>query len=263
MQSFQLYRHALRHCSPLPPAEERRLARRYVEGDQDAGRRLVEACLPFVISIAREYRRSGVLFEDLVQQGNLGLLKALDRFDPERDCRLVTYAATWIRGEIREYVTRTSRIVRLGSTHTERVAVRIWKHGGIASAEELAERSGMPLPRAQQLFALLSRSEISLDAGPGEGSYAPLERLAARAPSPEDEVATHERDAALREMVERVLPGLGERERRILEARWLADEPSTLDDLGREMGVSRERVRQLEARARERLRRALEPLVAA
>ena len=96
-------------------------------GDQHAGTQIVEACLPFVVSIALEYRRWGVPLEDIIQQGNVGLLKAAAKFDPERECRLATYAAYWIRAEIREYVVRAFRVVRLGTTKGERRALRAYR----------------------------------------------------------------------------------------------------------------------------------------
>src|SRR5581483_8091630 len=118
--AFSLYRAELAEQATLTPEAERDLAQRYRKGDRAAGQRLVEACLPFVMTIALEYRRWGVPMEDIVQEGNIGLLKAAERFDPERGCRLATYAAYWIRAEIREYVARGYRIVRLGSSKSER-----------------------------------------------------------------------------------------------------------------------------------------------
>jgi len=99
--SLAAYRQAIARFPQIGPDEERDLARRYRAGDKRAGERLIQACLPFVLMIAREYRCWGVPMEDVVQQGNLGLLKAASRFDPDRECRLVTYAAYWVRAEIR------------------------------------------------------------------------------------------------------------------------------------------------------------------
>ena len=114
--SLRAYREQLTHISALSREDERELARRFAAGDQKAGERIVRACLPFVVSIALEYRRWGVPLEDIVQQGNLGLLRAAKKFDLEKECRLATYAAYWIRAEIREYVVRGYRVVRLGTT---------------------------------------------------------------------------------------------------------------------------------------------------
>src|SRR5687767_13342344 len=124
--SFDRYRASLAGTITLSPHEEKELARRWREGDATAGERLIKASLPFVVAVAFEYRRWGVPLEDLVQQGNLGLLKAANKFDPSRDCRLVTYAVYWIRAEIRDYVVRAYRVVRIGTTKQERRAVRAY-----------------------------------------------------------------------------------------------------------------------------------------
>ncbi len=250
------YRHDLRDVAPLEPELERDLARRWAAGDQSAGHRLVRASLPFVIRIAKEYRRWGIPLDDLIQQGNLGLLRAAAKYDPDKDCRLVTYAAYWIRAEIRDYVIRGYRIVRLGSTRTERRALRGYRRVGVDSPEELARRSGMPLARTRLLWPLLVAGDVSLDASVDDGS-APIERVVSGGASPEDHVAQQREVTGVRAALEDAMVSLSERERRIVEARMLAEEPTTLEELGREMGVSKERVRQLESRARTRLRVAL------
>ncbi|UJR78642.1 sigma-70 family RNA polymerase sigma factor [Sandaracinus amylolyticus] len=256
------YRRDLRDVHTLDAATERDLARRWAAGDRLAGEKLVAACLPFVMTIAREYRRWGVPFEDLVQQGNLGLLRAAAKFDPDRECRLATYAATWIRGEIRDYVVRAYRIVRIGTTHTERTALRRYRDGSATSPEELSEKSGMPLARSIALWPLLAQRDTSLDA-PVEGGPATVERLPSSSATPEDELADREQQDVVQEVLAQAMARLGDRERRILEARAMADEPQTLEALGREMGVSRERVRQLEERAHAALRSALRGVVPA
>ncbi|MEZ4255058.1 MAG: sigma-70 family RNA polymerase sigma factor [Polyangiales bacterium] len=150
------YRRSLAHVQVLEPAEELRLAAAWRAGDERAGQKLVEASLPFVIRIAREYRRWGIPLEDLIQQGNVGLLKAASKFEPAKDCRLITYAVYWIRAEIRDYVVRSYRIVRLGTTRTERRAMRMFRRTPVESVEALAEVSGMPLERAKALWPLLA-----------------------------------------------------------------------------------------------------------
>ena len=255
--SMDRYRASLDRIVKLTPAAELELARRFTAGDERAGHQLVEASLPFVIRVAREYRRWGVPLEDLVQQGNLGLLKAARKFDPAKECRLVTYAAYWIRAEIREYVVRAYRIVRLGSTRTERRAMRAFRRKGVANAKELAEISGMLQARADKLWPLLTASDVSLDA-----TYHDLPTGSDRLPDPHCE--DPESLCARREAVNGVRAALGpalaeltEREQRIVQARMLTDEPTTLEQLGREMGVSKERVRQLEVRAKGKLRVSL------
>lgn len=258
------YRHDLRDIEQLDPETERELARRWANGEAAAGSVLVEASLPFVIRIAKEYRRWGVPLEDLIQQGNLGLLRAAAKYDPSKECRLVTYAVYWIRAEIREYVVRSYRIVRLGTTRTERRALRSFRRTGVDTVEELAKRSGMPLARCEKLWPLLSSGDVSLDATWDDQSPA-IERMPGIGASPEEEVARRHEVRGVRAKLEVVMASLSDRERRIIEARVMSDEPVTLEELGHEMGVSKERVRQLEERACSRLRLALaeyQPLAA-
>lgn len=254
--SVDRYRASLSHLEPLDAETERVLAAAWRAGDPDAGRRLVEASLPFVIRVAREYRRWGVPLEDLVQQGNLGLLKAADRYDPAKSCRLVTYAAYWIRAEIRDYVVRSYRIVRLGTTRTERRAMRAYRRHGAQDAEELAARSGMPRARAEKLWPLLSAGDMSLDARYEDHAPA-IDRLRDAQANPEVHLVREDTLRAVRTALSLALGQLTDRERRIVQARMLADDPCTLERLGDEMGVSKERIRQLEERARRKLRVSL------
>lgn len=247
------YRNSLNHVEALDPDTERDLATRWRNGEDDAGRRLVEASLPFVIRIAREYRRWGVPLEDLIQQGNLGLLRAASKYDPDKNCRLITYAVYWIRAEIRDYVVRSYRIVRLGTTRSERRAMRAFRRLGVESAEQLAEQSGMPLGRARKLWPLLSGGDVSLDAQLGERSPG-IDRVRGHEPDPEEHVARRREVNGVREALADALDRLTERERRIVQARLMSEDPTTLEQLGVEMGVSKERVRQLEERLRRKLR---------
>ncbi len=254
--SLHRYRASMAHLAPLPAEEEQALAVAWGRGDAEAGRRIVEACLPFVISIAREYRRWGVPLEDLIQQGNLGLLKAAAKFEPERSCRLITYAVFWIRAEIRDYVVRSYRIVRLGATRTERRAMRAYRRRGVDSPEALVEHSGMPLARARALWPLLGKRDVSLDVR-YEDREAPVDRLAGANETPEEALLRFDEMHGVRRALRGAMARLSDRERRIVRARLLSDEPRTLEALGVEMGVSKERVRQLEARARDKLRSSL------
>ncbi len=251
-------RHDLRDIEQLAPETEREPARKWAGGDAKAGARLVEASLPFVIRIAKEYRRWGVPLEDLIQQGNLGLLRAAAKYDPDKECRLVTYAVYWIRAEIRDYVIRSYRIVRLGTTRTERRALRSYRRSAAQSVEDLAARSGMPLARCEKLWPLLCHGDVSLDASWDDQPPA-IERMPSGFASPEEELARDEQSVGVRAVLHDAMDKLSDREKRIVEARMLTDEPITLEQLGREMGVSKERVRQLEERACARLRVALAP----
>lgn len=258
--AFSLYRAELNQKDALTPAEERELAARYRAGDRDAGRKLIEGCLPFVMTIALEYRRWGLPVEDIVQEGNVGLLKAAERFDPERGCRLATYAAYWIRAEIREYVVRGYRIVRLGSTKNERRALRAYRKLRERDADALAEASGLSLERATALLPLLAARDVSLDRAPTDDGIAPSERLASMLPSPEEETSDAEEQRRMSKALARAVAELSPRERRIVKRRWLTDRPMTLEQLGADFGVSKERVRQLEERAKKRMRVRLEEL---
>lgn len=253
------YRASLKRIEILDSETEHALAERWAQGDQAAGARLIESSLPFVIAIAREYRRWGVPLDDLVQQGNLGLLKAASKFDPEKNCRLITYAAYWIRAEIRDYVVRSYRIVRLGTTRTERRAMRAFRAKAVDSPQALADESGMPLSRAKQLWPLLTRGDLSLDATMSDAPSA-IDRMSHKQPTPEEWVARSEAVQQVRVALKSAMRRLTPREQRVIEARILSDEPQTLEALGQEMGVSKERVRQLEVRARQKLRACLEHL---
>lgn len=251
------YMGSMRGLGPLDAAEEQRLAKAYRAGDRPAGDRLIAACLPFVIRIALEYRRWGVPLEDLVQQGNLGLLKAAEKFDTDKHVRLITYAVYWIRAEIRDYLVRSYRIVRLGTTRSERRALRAFRREGADSAEALAVRSGMPLARCEKLWPILAHVDTSLDQTFDDARGPIVERLVGELPSPED-VACARRDVLEQKSAVRLaMRRLDERERRIVRARFMSEDPCTLEQLGKELGVSKERVRQLEVRVRDKLRDAL------
>src|SRR5271165_1483749 len=188
MHALRTPRGTLTNGVPLDRAAEAKLARRWRAGDKRAGETIVTACLPFVVSIALEYRRWGVPVEDIVQQGNIGLLKAAAKFDPDRECRPATYASYWIRAEIRDYVVRGYRVVRLGTTKAERRALRAYRKSREDNPTALAELSGMTRERAERLLPLLAGHEASLDARTDEHG-AMIDRLVGGEPSPEDEAS--------------------------------------------------------------------------
>jgi RNA polymerase sigma-32 factor len=251
--SLRAYRDTLAGLHALDRETEHDLATRWSEGDARAGVLIIEACLPFVLSIALEYRRWGVPLEDIVQQGNLGLLKAAARFDPRKECRLATYAAYWIRAEIREYVVRAFRVVRLGTTKGERRAVRAYRKTKDTDPASLAAVSGLSEERVRMLLPLLSAREMSLDASTHDMPPA-IERLAGVSPSPEEEAARHEIIDRAGRAVNSAVATLDARERMIVKERFMTEDPPTLQELGTRLGVSKERVRQLEERAKSKLR---------
>jgi RNA polymerase sigma-32 factor len=260
--ALEAYRVSLAGIEPLTPTDERALAKRWREGDQDAGRRLVEASLPFVITIATEYRRWGIPLEDLIQQGNLGLLKGAMRFEPERECRLITYAVYWIRAEIRDYVVRGYRTVRIGGSKGERRALRAYRRTREDDPEKLAAVAGIDPKRVEQLIPLFKQRDVSLDAAePGETPG--VDRLRSDGPSPEETVLKKVDNEIAHSRIQEALGLLTARERWVLERRVLADTETTLEALGNKLGISKERVRQIEARALEKLRDSLSDLAAA
>ncbi|CAN5521592.1 RNA polymerase factor sigma-32 [soil metagenome] len=263
--SLQAYRSKLSQVKQLDRDTERELAKRYLAGDRRAGDKLIEACLPFVVAIALEYRRWGIPIEDIIQQGNVGLLRAAAKFDPKRECRLATYAAYWIRAEIREYVVRGYRVVRLGTTKAERRALRAYRTTKESDPERLAKVSGLSPERAAGLLPILAAREASIDLSRDDGPSI-ADRLAATGPSPEELTAQRELDSRSSAEVRIALADLTDREKLIVRERLMAEEPRTLQELGTILGVSKERVRQIEERTRNKLRVKLErlsPLVAA
>jgi RNA polymerase sigma-32 factor len=254
----------------LTPEEERRLALRWRRfRDPDSAERLVTGNLRFVVKIAFEYRTYGVRLLDLIQEGNLGLLVAVDRFDPGRGVRLTTYAVWWIRAYIQEYIRRSWSMVRFGTTRAEqrcfyrlrRERQRLERGGNKADPERLASALGVSTGELEAIESRITRRDASLD----DSAYVDTDetrgdRLADDKPGPEslfgDEELSHRAHDAIAEALETLDP----RERDILHRRYLAAKPATLKEIGAQFGISRERVRQLEARAMAKLRERLQPL---
>lgn len=255
--AFTAYRAAVKRTRILSPEAERDLALRFQAGDRQAGQALVEGCLSFVMIIAREYERWGAPMEDLVQEGNVGLLEAARRFDPQRGTRLATYAAYWIRVQIREHVARSYRVVGLGKSRPERRALRLYRRTGEGDPAKLGELSGLGEERARLLLPLLTAGDMRLDQPIGDGDTAFGDRLAGGGPSPEEQACDADQQARLAGAVKQVVSELSAREQHIVERRLLADEPETLESLGAAFGVTRERVRQIEVGAKKRMRARL------
>ncbi|MDI1481004.1 sigma-70 family RNA polymerase sigma factor [Polyangium sp. y55x31] len=252
--ALSMYRAEIARRRILSAEVERELAIRWKAGDREAGRLLIEACLSYVTTIAREYRSWGAPFEDLVQQGNIGLLQAAERFDPARGYRLATFANYWIRAEIRDYVTRNYRIVRLGTSKAERRAVRFYRRAFVRDATTLAAKTGLSEQRAHELIPLLAGPDAPIDTSPHNDGPADS------ALSPEAEVCRADERAELTRAVKAALAELSPREQQVLERRLMSDEPATLAELGAAFGVSKERIRQVEEQAKKRMRGRLRVL---
>ncbi|MDP8922562.1 MAG: sigma-70 family RNA polymerase sigma factor [Chloroflexota bacterium] len=254
---------ALRRAD-LPPEERARLEAAVADGE-DARRRFVEANQRLVISVARRYRAHGLDLEDLVQEGNLGLLHAIDRYDPERGLRFSTYAIWWIRQAIRRAIEQRGRPIRL-PRHAADEAARIWRLadqlaaevGGSPDVVEAAEATGLAQGRALEL-ARATLHPLSLDATVDEAGETALgDILSGHLEDPEEELER----AAVADLVRQALAQVPERARRVLELRFGLhdDQPRSLAEIGEMLGISRERARQLEADGLRRLRRAFQPL---
>lgn len=250
--SLARYRDEVARRGRLTAEQEHDLARRSRAGDRAATRLLVERSLSSVIAIAVEYRLWRLPIEDLVQEGNVGLLKAVDRFDPDRGLRLNTYARHWIRASIREYVARTCRIVRLGSSKGDRRAFWMHRKTREQRPEVLAEMSGISTERAAELLPILSANDTSLS--PSEDGLDPLEKMSSSAVTPEDAMCEADARDRLRATLGAVVSDLSARQQELYNRRLIAEEPATLEELGDAWGVSKERARQIEVETKHRMR---------
>ncbi len=257
----------------LAEAEEIRLAERFHnDGDVEAARQLVLSHLRLVISIARGYLGYGLPHADLIQEGNIGLMKAVKRFDSTRGVRLVSFAMHWIKAEIHEYILKNWRQVKVATTKAQRKLffnLRSLKSGyeGVdtlsgTQTAEVATRLGVKPEEVVEMETRLSGRDIALEGNPDDGdeAFAPIDYLADSRYEPtrvlENKALARLQDEGLHE----ALATLDPRSRRIVEARWLPDgEAATLHDLAAEFDVSAERIRQIEVKALQKMRGALVP----
>ena len=259
----------------LEPAHEASLARRWREqNDEVALHELTTAYMRLVIAMASKFRHYGLPMADLVSEGNVGLMQAAARFEPEREVRFSTYASWWIRSSIQDYVLRNWSIVRTGTTSAQkslffnlrRLRARIADTGdGIMSVENrewVANHLGVPVRDVETMASRLSGSDRSLNAPlsiDGDGEWQDM--IADEAAIPEQLVMAEHDTARRRKWIAEALKTLNPREMHIISKRRLAEESMTLEALGEELGVSKERVRQIEHQALGKLRKALERIV--
>ncbi len=261
------YMAQLRHHAPISREDEHELAVRWREsGDVDAARHLVLANLRLVVKIAMEYRRAWTNTLDLIQEGNIGLMEAVQRYDPYQGVKLSSYAVYWIRAYILKYILDNMRSVRLGTTRASRKLffrlnkekARLQREGFDAEPKLIAERLDVSEQDVLEMENRLSRPDTYLDAPARRaesGGITVGDAFATAGADAETEVGDLQLHRVVAEKVEAYAAELGERDQRILRERVLAEEPRTLADMGEEFGITRERVRQLEARIVEGLRR--------
>jgi len=256
----------------LTADEEYMLAERFREhGEAEAAHQLVTSHLRLVAKIAMQYRGYGLPVSDLISEGNIGLMKAVKKFEPERGFRLSTYAMWWIKASVTEHILRSWSLVKLGtmaaqkklffSLRKAKARLQILDAGELdpEQAEALSKQFGLPADDILNMNRRMSARDYSLNAPVSEDgdSVEFLDTLVDESPSPEAIVAQRQEASVHHEMLQAALAELPERERHIFVERRLKDDPVTLEQLGEKYGISRERVRQLEVRAFEKVQKAV------
>ena len=284
--NLDAYISAANRLPMLTLEEEQGYARRFRDhSDIDAAGKLVMSHLRLVVSISRQYLGYGLPHGDLIQEGNVGLMKAVKRFDPEQGVRLVSYAMHWIKAEIHEYILKNWRMVKVATTKAQRklffnlrsmkqrfkaddAAADLGTHRDTLNDEQIdAMATELKVKREEviEMETRLSGGDVVLDPGPsddGEDSFGPIAYLTDTTHEPVSVIESHQRDVMATEGISLALDTLDPRSRRIVEERWLKvnDDSSggmTLHDLAAEYGVSAERIRQIEAAAMKKMKKAL------
>ena len=268
--SIESYIQRVNAVPMLTAEEEKALALRLQQdNDLEAARQLVLSHLRVVVSIARGYSGYGLPQADLIQEGNIGLMKAVKRFEPDRGVRLFSFAVHWIKAEIHEYILRNWRLVRVATTKAQRKLffnLRSMKSGFAAlthtEAQSIADALGVKPEEVLEMETRMTGQDVALIADDGdEDGYAPIDWLADHDNEPVRTLERRAHDRLQSEGLREALEGLDARSRRIVETRWLADEGEslTLHDLAAEYNVSAERIRQIEVKALQKMKQALLP----
>ncbi len=269
---FQNYLRSIERYPKLDRAGELGLATQYHDGDKAAGDSLVNSNLRYVVKIAFGYRGYGFRLSELVAEGNVGLLQALRRFEPERGLRFMTYASYWVRAHVLSYVLKHWSVVGVGTgpmqsklffrLHREKAKLSARLGEGVDLTPHLAKKFECTESRIQKMEQRIDGRDVSLDAKAyRDGAMTIMDTLSDDGPHQESMCAADEIAGLVRERVEQAMGRLDDRERLIVSRRLLTDQKKeTLADLGKELGLSRERVRQLEQRVKGKLRRTLADL---
>jgi len=268
--SLEAYVQTVNRIPMLTAPQERELALRFRDhNDLEAARQLVLSHLRLVVAVARGYLGYGLPHADLIQEGSIGLMKAVKRFDPDRNVRLVSFAIHWIKAEMHEYILRNWRLVKLATTKAQRKLffnLRSMKTGLAPMTSKDVERIAGELrvkpEEVVEMETRLSGQEIAFEADQDdEEAYAPVHYLAAdRDAEPLSQLEARESEEVRGAGLEGALKGLDPRSRRIIETRWLREKDAlTLHDLAAEFRVSAERIRQIEAKALEKMKKAMQP----
>jgi len=266
--SLESYIHTVNSYPMLTPEEETSLATRLRDhNDVDAAGRLVLSHLRVVVSIARKYIGYGLPQADLIQEGNIGLMKAVKRFDPDRGVRLVSFAMHWIKAEMHEYILRNWRMVKIATTKGQRKLffnLRSLKTGSnsltTGEADAMAKTLGVKREEVLEMETRFNGQDVTLEpqSEDGEETYGPLAYLTDTEAEPSQILAREEQERLSSTGLVDALDSLDPRSRHIVEARWLReDNPATLHDLAAEYDISAERVRQIEQKAMQKMKLAL------
>ena len=272
--SLAMYLSEISQYPLLTVDEEQKLARRFAKGDLQAGHRLVTSNLRFVVKVSYEYRSYGIKMSDLIQEGNIGLMKAVQKFDADKGIRLISYAVWWIRAYIQNYILKSWSLVKLGTTQAQRKLffslartrreLEKLNHGDttITNVDEIAKRLHVKPQEVREMEQRMGGRDLSLDAPMGEdGGNSHVDFVVSAAAPQDDEFADKEEAGLINSRVQTALLRLDPRERFIIEQRVMNERPMTLKELGEHFGFSRERARQLEIRAKAKLESELGELM--
>ena len=268
--ALDLYMAQINQMPILSPEEEFELAFRYREkGDSEAAHRLITSNLRFVVKIALEYKNYGLKLLDLIQEGNIGLMMAVKKFDPHRGYRLKSYAVWWIRAYIQNFIIKSWSLVKIGTTQAQKKL--FYKLGKVRrlletpqkdhpqSYEEIAKDLGVKEEEIHEMEQRMGRRDLSLDLPFDEGQeLTPLALLSDDSPDQEDMLIRSQDSQIQRNEISKALASLSERERYIITHRIMSDNPLTLREIGDTLHVSRERIRQIEKEALTKLRREMQ-----
>jgi len=265
--SLESYIQSVNRFPLLSAEQELDYARRYRrDGDLEAARQLVLSHLRLVVAVARGYLGYGLPHADLIQEGNIGLMKAVKRYDPSRGVRLVSFAIHWVKAEMHEYILRNWRLVKLATTKAQRKLffnLRSLKKGlaplSPAEIRHIASELKVKPEEVAEMETRLAGREVAFEVDDDDEVYAPAQYLADPEAEPSRLLEAEEDARVQTEGVARALATLDARSRRIVEARWLKEkDTATLHDLAAEFGVSAERIRQIEAKAMQKMKKALQ-----
>lgn len=268
--NLESYIHAIHAIPVLEAEEERELAERLkYEGDLEAARRLILHNLRFVVKVARGYSGYGLPLGDLVQEGNVGLMKAVKRFEPDMNVRLISFAVHWIKAEIHEFILRNWKIVKVATTKAQRklffnLRSNKQRHGWLnqEEAQAMADDLGVSTAEVLEMEKRMSSHDVAFDLDSEQddedsSSFAPSQYLMAEAADPAETLEMEEWNTFTRKRFHAALASLDSRSRDILASRWLVEEKATLHELAEKYSVSAERIRQLENAAVNKLRLAV------